>query len=279
MSTMKRMAATMPRFGPSHTGRSPRLRGGAGARLCLLGVLLLPAGPGRSEEIVVGAAASLREPLLASGRSFEAAHPGDRATFSFAASSWLAAQIRAGAPVDVFLSADERQVAALERGGWALDATRVVFAANTLALVVSPGAGLQVRAAADLAQSGLRRFALPAAAVPLGHYARAWLEAHGLSAALGSRLVQTADARATLAAVELGQADAALVYASDAALARRARIAYPIPAEEQPSIVYVGVLTPRGAAKPTGRAFLEFLLGPGRSELEKAGFRPPPEQP
>ena len=111
--------------------------------------------------------------------------------------------------------------------------------------------------------------------MPLGHYARQWLERHGLIDALGDRLVQTADARATLAAVELGQADAALVYATDAALVRRARRVLTPPREEQPPIVYVGALTPRGDAKPEAHAFLEFVLGPGRSVLEAAGFLPP----
>lgn len=224
----------------------------------------------------MGAAASLREPLLRVGRAFEAEHPGSAVVFSFGASSWLAAQIRAGAPVDVFLSADERQVTSLAPEAVARQPDPIVFASNALVAIVSRRADLEVARPDDLVQPGLRRFALPAAAVPLGHYARSWLAARGLIEALDQRIVQTTDARATLAAVELGQADAALVYATDAALARRARVAFAIPPEEQPSVVYVGVLTARAAAKREARAFLEFLHGPGRTELRAAGFGPAP---
>jgi molybdate transport system substrate-binding protein len=267
---MRRVKRTIPNA-RTRRGRAPRHAGHWPAALALFGLV---AGPVAGEEIVVSAAASLREPLTRLERAFESAQQGSVA-LSFGASSWLAAQIRAGAPVDVFLSADERQVAALDGDGLVSGATRVVFARNELALVVSPRAGIDIVEPGDLAQPGLRRFALPAAAVPLGHYARQWLERHGLIDALGDRLVQTADARATLAAVELGQADAALVYATDAALVRRARRVLKPPHEEQPPIVYVGALTPRGDPKPEAHAFLEFVLGPGRSQLEAAGFLPP----
>jgi molybdate transport system substrate-binding protein len=271
---MKGVDTTIPKTW-SRDSSAPRARAShAGRWQALLGLLWLLAGTASAEEVVVSAAASLREPLRRVERAFETTHPGSLA-FSFGASSWLATQIRMDAPVDVFLSADVRQVDSLERDGFAPEATRVVFASNELTLIVSPGAELDIAEPSDITQPGLRRFALPAAAVPLGHYARSWLARRGLVEALGDRIVQTADARATLAAVELGQADAALVYATDAAIARRARIVLTPPPEEQPPIAYVGILTPRGQAKPEARAFLEFLLGPGRSELEAAGFLPP----
>ncbi len=274
MSTMKRVDRTIPKT-RSHDASSPRLRASHARRWqALLGLLWLVARPAGAEEILVGAAASLREPLRRLERTFETTHPGSVA-LSFGASSWLATQIRVGAPVDVFLSADERLVDSLQHDGFVLEVTRAVFASNELALIVSPRSELDIAEPGDIAQPGLRRFALPAAAVPLGHYARSWLAQRGLIEALGDRIVQTADARATLAAVELGQADAALVYATDAALARRARVVLIPPREEQPPIVYVGILTVRGQAKPAARAFLEFLLGPGRPELETDGFLPP----
>lgn len=227
----------------------------------------------------MGAAASLREPMLRVGDAFQATHPDSPVVFTFGASSGIAAQIRLGAPVDVFLSADERQVASLASHGFVLAATRVAFASNALVLIASPRAELDISSPDDLAQPGLRRFALPPEAVPLGHYARAWLAQRGLLDALEARIVQTADARATLAAVELGQVDAALVYATDAALARHARAVFTPPPREQPPITYVGALTRRGDAQSASHAFLAFLLGPGRSELEAAGFLPPRDLP
>lgn len=274
MSTMKRVDRTIPKA-RSDEAAAPRVRGSGARRWrALLGLVWLLAAPAGAGEVVVGAAASLREPLERLARGFESEHPAS-ITLSFGASSWLATQIRLGAPIDVFLSADERQVSSLEHGGFALEATRIVFARNELVLVVSSDAELDIASTDDLAQPGLRRFALPAPVVPLGHYARSWLMRRGLIDALGDRIVQTSDARATLAAVELGLADAALVYATDAALARRARVALTPPREEQPGIVYVGVLTRSGNGKPEARAFLDYLLGPGRSELVAYGFLPP----
>jgi molybdate transport system substrate-binding protein len=271
---MKGVDRTIPKT-RRRDANAPRMRASLARRWrALLGVLWLVAGPAGAEEVVVGAAASLREPLRRLERAFETTHPGSVA-LSFGASSWLATQIRVGAPVDVFLSADERLVDSLQRDGFTLGATRVVFAGNELTVIVSRRSELDITEPDDIAQPGLRRFALPAAVVPLGHYARGWLARRGLIEALGDRIVQTADARATLAAVELGLADAALVYATDAALARRARIGLTPPHEEQPTIVYVGILTPRGGAKPEAHAFLDFLLGPGGSELQADGFLPP----
>jgi molybdate transport system substrate-binding protein len=74
--------------------------------------------------------------------------------------------------------------------------------------------------------------------------------------------------------VELGQADAAIVYATDARAAKRAQLAFEIPDAEQPRIVYVGALTKR--AGPSARAFLDFVRGPGAGVFEAAGFRSAP---
>ncbi|MEN8183914.1 MAG: molybdate ABC transporter substrate-binding protein [Myxococcota bacterium] len=226
----------------------------------------------------MAAASSLRAPLTELARRFEETHPGSRVALSFGASSWLAVQIRAGAPVDVFLSADARQVAALSDLGLLLSDRSYDFASNRLVVVVSRRADFQLETQGDLARPELRRFALPPSVVPLGHYGRAWLQERGLLAALQGRTVQSTDARATLAAVELGQADAALVYATDAALSDRVRVAFRVPESEQPSILYVAALTPRGARHPAAEAFLRFLRDPGATLLEAAGFLPSPSE-
>lgn len=236
--------------------------------------LLAGGGPARGEEVLVGAAASLREPLLRIARDFEGA-TGPRVVLSFGASSWLAAQLRVGAPFSLLLAADDRTVQALEQVGRLAPRTSVAFAANRLVPMTAPDRP-SLRSPADLAGPAVRRFALPGAAVPLGAYAREWLERQGLLAALAGRVVETADGRATLAALETGLADAALVYASDARLARAARVAFEIPAAEQPRVRYVAALTPRGAKSPAARAFLAHLLGPGATTLAAAGLALPP---
>lgn len=249
---------------------APRRRVAAYASLGLA----LVAGPAGGEELLAGAAVSLREPLTAIAREYEAHQPGRIVRLSFGASSTLAAQARAGAPLDLFISADPQLVDRLEREGLVASGARADLARNRLAVVARPAFGSELRVAEDLLSPHVRRIAMPADAVPLGRYARLWLAGRGLLAPLESRVVQTEHARATLAAVEAGNADVAIVYASDARMLHRARVVFAVPDAEQPRIVYTAVRLAR--AGPGAREFFDFLTGNAalRSLLE-AGFEAP----
>jgi len=237
-------------------------------------VVGLAAAPTLAAELNVAAAASLREPLTAIARSYERAHPGLRIRLAFAASSVLALQARAGAPIDVLVSADERIADDLERAG--LVGSRRSVAGNRLVVVASREAAPHVRAPRDLASPAVRRIAIPQHAVPVGRYARQWLARHGLLEAVDARTVQTEHARATLAAVDHGQVDAAIVYASDARLARSARVAFEIPDAEQPRISYVALTLASARAPQPAEGFLAFLGEPdSEAILTAAGFTSP----
>ncbi len=228
----------------------------------------------RADEVVASVAASLRAPLTEIAHRFETSHPGTRVELVFGASNELAAQVELGAPVEVLLAADEESVARLAASDLLAEGSAVAFAGNRLVVVRAPGSDLRLAEPRDLAQPALARLALPGEAVPLGHYAREWLAGREILDDLAERIVVTANAPATLAAVELGQADAALVYATDLLAAKRAQLAFEIPDAEQPRIAYVGALTKR--AGPGARAFLDFVRGPGAAVLEAAGFRAAP---
>jgi molybdate transport system substrate-binding protein len=221
---------------------------------------------------VASAAASLRAPVTEIARRFEAGRPGTSVRLVLGASSELASQIEAGAPVEVFLAADEESVARLGARALLLEGSAVPFAGNRLVVVRSAEWHGRLAGPADL--TGVGRLALPGDAVPLGRYAREWLARRGILAELAGLIVVTQNAPATLAAVELGQADAAIVYATDARGAKRAKPAFEIPDAEQPRIAYVAALTRR--AGPGARAFLDFVRGPGVEVLEAAGFLPSP---
>jgi molybdate transport system substrate-binding protein len=236
----------------------------------LVGLALVPAAG--AEEVVAAAAASLRTPVTEIARRFEADRPGTSVRLVLGASSELASQVEAGAPVEVFLAADEESVARLAAKHLLLEGSAVPFAGNRLVVVRADAFEGRLAGPADLAQPALRRLALPGEVVPLGRYARGWLAGRGILAELAGRIVVTQNAPATLAAVELGQADAAIVYATDARAAKRAKLAFAIPDAEQPRIVYVAALTRR--AGPGARAFLDFVRGPGATLLEAAGFPP-----
>jgi molybdate transport system substrate-binding protein len=247
-------------------------------RLCVAALVaaasLGPAWPSAAETLRVGAASSLREAADASARSFEALHPEVEVEVSYGASSVLAAQLRAGAPLDVLLSADAALAAELHRAD--IVRTPRVFARNRLVVVARRDLAPFI-SAADLAGPGLRRIAVPHAAVPVGRYARGWLEDRGLLEALLPRLVATEHARATLIAVDQGHVDAAIVYATDAALARRARVVWEIPPGEQPEILYAAAVAHDARDAALGDAFVALLTsGAGREHLVRARFAPGP---
>ncbi len=251
------------------------------ALLALLGAFGLlggfgdrPAGAVSSAaEIRVSAAASLTDVLQPLGEAYRR-ETGVRVGFSFGASNTLARQIVAGAPCDVFLSADARQMDSLESRGLLAPGTRHVLLSNTLAVLVSAEVTTPVHGPADLARPALRSIALAEpSTVPAGIYAKQYLQRAGVWPRVEAKIVPTDNVRAALLAVEQGNADAAIVYGSDARVAHSARVAYRVPARVGPRIVYpVAVL--RGAVSPrAARRFVAFLARPSsRAAFEKAGF-------
>ena len=217
-------------------------------------LLLAMAAPGRSEEILVFAAASLTESLQEIGRSFERG-TGNRVRFAFGASSDLARQIRAGAPADVFFSADTAHMDELERAGRVRREDRREFLGNSLVVIVPAGSSLRIREPRDLLALGRIVLADPEA-VPAGVYAKKWLQAEGLWDGLRSRVVPTLDVRAALAAVETEAAPAGIVYKTDARMSKRVRMVYEVAG--RPEIVY-SVARVSDSRKRAAADFVRFL--------------------
>jgi len=225
----------------------------------------------------VGAAASLRDAVTAISRDFEGRHPEHRVELAFGASNTLAFQAAAGAPLDVLLLAHPDLETRIQHALGIQESQ--AFASNRL-VVVTRGPEIAIETPEQLLGAAIRRIAIPETAVPVGRYAREWLEARGIAQAVAERAVRTEHARATLVAVEQGHVDAAIVYASDARLARKAHLAYAIPAAEQPAISYRAVVPGRQPPSAAVRKWLESLLGAqGRERLAAAGFSPPPDGP
>jgi molybdate transport system substrate-binding protein len=176
--------------------------------------------------LTVLAAASLTDAFEALGEQFEAAHRGTDVEFSFAASSELAAQVREGAPADVFASADEANVQKVVDAGDA-DGDPVVFARNRLAIAVEAANPEGITGLGDLADPGLV-VVLCASEVPCGTYADEALANAGVTVTPKSR---GESVKATLSLVELGEADAAIVYATDVAASGKVE-AVAIPEDE-----------------------------------------------
>jgi molybdate transport system substrate-binding protein len=228
--------------------------------------LLAPADPAK---ILVFAAASLTESLQELGRQFEA-KGGAKVEFSFAGSNDLARQIRAGAPADVFVSADVAKMDQVEQAGLVKAADRVDLLSNVLVVVVPSGSTAAVKTPQDLAALPKIALADPAA-VPAGVYAKQWLEGLGLWTPIQPKVVPTLDVRAALAAVESEGAPAGIVYRTDAAIAKKAKVAFEV--SNGPKITYVVAPLANSKNRPTAEAFVQFLQGSaGKTEFEKRGF-------
>lgn len=235
--------------------------------LSTLAGLIGACGERGSEVIVVGAAASLRPLCEASAPDFERMLGNPELMFAFAASSALARQVEAGAKIDVLLSADrvtlERVIEGLEPG------SITPFLANRLALVVRAERAQEF---GDPWSEGSGRVAVGSPLVPLGNYARAYLERVGRLGALEPLFVNADSARAAVALVLAGAADRAIVYASDARSEPRVRVLWEQGADEEPRIVYHCALV-RGAADVAG-AYVAFLGSEAfRARARALGFQ------
>jgi len=238
--------------------------------LAALGAALAAAAlPARAEEVSVFAAASLTDALREAARGFEAA-TGHKVSFNFGGSNDLARQIRAGAPADLFFSADLVQMEALEKDGRVSPIDRIDVLSNALAVVVPSDSKAKVASAADLRGLGKLALANPEA-VPAGVYAKQYLQAEGAWDAVKDRVVPTLDVRAALAAVEAGHVDAGIVYKTDAALSKRVKVAFEVPRERGPKIVYPLSLVQ--GAKPAATQLRDYLVSDeARAVYEKHGF-------
>ncbi len=219
------------------------------------------------DRLTVLAAASLRGPLGDLEPAFEAAHPGTDLVLSFGGSADLADQVEAGAPADVVATADETTMARLSDGGFVEPAT--TFATNRLTVVVPRDNPAGVTGLADLGRDDVD-VVVCAPRVPCGRAADAL--ADGALVTL-HRVSEEASVTDVLAKVALGEADAGLVYETDAASEPDRVLAIDTP--EAQSVVNrypVAVLT--GSAQPdAARAWVELLTGEeGRAALAGAGF-------
>ena len=220
-------------------------------------------------EILVFGAASLTESLTDLGKAYEA-KTGTKVVFSFGASSDLARQIQAGAPADVFFSADTAKMDALEKAGLVKAADRREFLSNSLVVVVPADSNSKSR------RPKTSRTCRRSRSRTRGRSGRRLREevAHWPRPLGEDRTEGRSDPRrpgVALAAVESGAIPAGVVYSTDAAVAKAARVAFKV--TNGPEIVYS--VAPVAASKnlPSADAFVAFLAGPdGRAEFTKRGF-------
>ncbi len=221
-----------------------------------------------SGSILVSAAASLNSSFTEISKAFMEEHPKAKVTLNFGSSGQIAAQIEQGAPADIAAFADTAPMQALEKAQLVLAPSKV-FARNSLAIVTKANNPLNIRSLADLATVGTVSLCVQTA--PCGKFAEQSLTNAGVSIA-ESNITRGADAQATLRAVTEGDAEAGIVYATDAspdasvAIEQRYNInnEYPI------------AVTRSSSQRVLAAAFMEFVLSAaGQSILSRAGFLAP----
>lgn len=224
---------------------------------------------------VVLAAASLQEALNDAADAWaQRGHP--RPTLSFAGSSALARQIEAGAPADLFVSADEQWMDDVQMHGLVAPGTRADFLTNALVVVAPAASRARINwrdaraAAATLGQGALAMADVDS--VPAGRYGKAALQALGLWSALEPKVARAENVRAALALVERGAAPFGIVYATDARASNAVRVVAAFPETSHPPIRYP-IARLAGSTNPESEAFRRFLLSPAaRAIFARRGF-------
>jgi molybdate transport system substrate-binding protein len=244
------------------------------------------AAPPSEDTLQVYAAASLRDVLTDAWAVYQGDHPSFRPRLSLGASSALRIQIEQGAPADLFLSADTDQPEALRYAGLT-DGEPTPFAANRLLLITPAEDPGGVSTAADLARPGLRIVAA-GEAVPITSYARQLLRNLSDDAGYPADLVDAyernvlsrePDVAAVATRIRLGEADAAIVYATDALGDARLRVIQ-LPGAAHVAVQYAGVVLAASPSKGLAHRLLDWLAGPqGQAVLAEHRFLAPPTAP
>ena len=235
--------------------------------------LALPAGIASASDITVSGAASLTNAFTEVKGAFEKAHPDIHVATNFAASNPLLQQMREGAPVDVFASADQDTMNKAEQEKLIDPATRRNFVANSLVLIVPLSAqdNGPVKNAADLSKAKRIAVGNPDS-VPAGRYARASLQSLGQWDALQPQMVQGESVRQVFDYVSRGEADAGFVYATDAFIAKD-KVAIVDTMSGHEPILYPVAVTSSAKDKAAAQAFVDYLFAPeGRAILANYGF-------
>ena len=241
-------------------------------------VLCLPAVAG-AQEMMFSVAISMKESVETLGRQFMQSHSGVKLRYNFGSSGELQKQIEAGAPVDVFISAAQRQMDELEQKGLINTATRRVFARNVLTVIKPAGSTLDLSKPADLLGPKVQRIVIGnPKTVPVGQYAEESLKSLGLWDRLQPKLVLAENVRQALDYVTRGEVEAGFVYTTDVAVRSGQVVEAFRPAEDTyRPVTYPAAVIKASRQSALAQAFVDLLVSPdGQATLSRLGFQPAP---
>jgi molybdate transport system substrate-binding protein len=253
--------------------------------LLVLGLVACSSMPKAPQTLTVFAAASLNDAFREIGNAFEKAHPGTVVQFNFNGSQILSTQLEAGAPADVFASANLQEMESVIQAGLVTQAASQVFVNNRLVVILPPKNPAGVTTLADLALPGLK-LVLAAEDVPAGRYARQALAnlnaiygADYQTRVLANVVSNETDVKQVVTKVSLGEADAGIAYRSDI-VATPGLKTIDIPDEYNVTAVYPVAPLKKAAHPQQAAEFIQFVLSTdGQTILQKWGFIPIKLQP
>jgi molybdate transport system substrate-binding protein len=226
----------------------------------------------QADEITVSAAASLKDAFTQISANYAKVKPDTKINFNFGSSGTLQKQIEAGAPVDLFVSAADKNMDALAAQGEIDTATRRTLARGELVLVAPKGSKL--KSIGELRLTSVKSLAIGGPGVPAGDYARQTLNNLRLTDVVSSKLVLCKDVRAVLAQVAAGNVEAGFVYRTDALTTPEVRIVAVAPPKSHTPVTYPVAVVKDAANRNGAISFLAYLQsGPSKKVLKRFGFK------
>lgn len=230
---------------------------------------------GKKSELTVLAAASLTDVCAALKDEYQKENPGAELFFSFGGSGALQAQVEAGAPCDVFISAGKKQMDALVQENLMEEGSVSKLLQNEVVLILPKDSALKISSFEELASPAIKLVAVgEPQSVPVGQYAKAVCASLGIWEAVSAKANFASDVRTALSWVEEAACDSGIVYATDAASSQKVFVAAAAPKGSCPPVIYpVGIVEASGH-KEAARAFVDFLHSEkAKAVFEKAGFK------
>lgn len=224
-------------------------------------------------SLLVSAAASLKEVMEEIKGNYQQSKPGITINYNFGASGALLQQIQQGAPADIFISAGKKQVDTLEQSGGLVAGTRSILAKNRLVLIV-PKSTVGVTSFFDLGKDNIKKIAIgEPRSVPAGQYAEQVLQKLKIYDKAKSKFVYANNVRQVLAAVESGNADAGLVYLTDAKISKKVKVVVAAYENYHSPIVYPLAVLKQSKNVAAATEFAKYLSSEqSKAVLKKYGF-------
>jgi molybdate transport system substrate-binding protein len=225
-------------------------------------------------RLLVCAASSLKDAFTKIGADYMALHPDVHVDFNFAASGQLRFQIENGAPADIFASAAQADMDALDKKELLLKRSRKDFASNTLVLVQNSSSTIKLAGPQGLLQDPVKNVAAGNPdTVPAGRYAAQAMAYYKLSDSLKPKLVLGENVRQVLDYVARGEADAGFVFATDALTEPKVKTVFTVPNAAHAPIVYPLAIIKSSVQPKAAKAFEDYILSKkGRAVLTQYGF-------